>query len=284
MFAHEQPEPAVWDALVRSVDEWNRWDGPRVDTEVDGMRLRSFDDAQQAAQERIVTQLRRIPGAVVQVSSRQHLEDADYAVADLVGFSGVDLAEGFVSSEGAALLSLPPCQACGQQDLFDREQVGPFVIDERQLDRPSADGSLPSGVGWDLVSLPHGGLAVSRRLFTSWEAEGLTGLVPTELVGWSTGRPSQQVVQVSAAQAFVLPCAVHTLSEGAPHCQLCGRARSTTCGFVHTRRDQAGGVDVVSAHPGRHALLYLSRHAYDLTVALAPAGLLVDDAWLLCEH
>jgi hypothetical protein len=283
-FSHEQPDPAVWEALVRAVDEWNRWDGPRVDTEVDGMRLAAFDETQQEAQERLVARLRALPGAVVQVSARQHLDQTDYDAADLVGVSGMDPLDGFVVNESAALIDLPPCSTCGQQDLLDREQVAPLRVDEEQLDEAAADGSLPGGSGWDLVGLPHGGLAVSRRLVAAWETARLTGVVVGDLLAASTGRRSERVVQVTAARAVLPPCPEHTVSEGAPHCPACGRARSNTIGLVHVRPDQVGTEDLVSAHPQRHALLYLSRRAYESTLAISPAGLVVQDAWSVCRH
>ena len=283
-FRHEQPDPSVWDALVRSVDEWNRWDGPRVDTGVDWMRVASFEEGQQAAQERFVAQLRAVPGAAVQVVARQHLEPSDYAAADLVAISGLDPLDGFVVNEAAALTDLPPCRSCGQQDAFAREQVSSLAIDEAQLSQPAADGSLPGERGWDLVALPHGGLAASPRLVAAWQADGLTGLVVSDLLAGSTGRASQRLVQVAAARAVLPPCPVHTVSEGEPHCPLCGRARSNTVGLVHVRPDQVGGDDVVSAHPSRSALLLLSRRVYASTLAFAATGLVAHDAWLVCEH
>lgn len=195
-------------------------------------------------------------------ATRTHGDDADLAVADLVGLLGVDLAldPPLVLNEADAYPPGPPCPGCGAHDAFDVAPGAVPRVDEALLDAPAPDGSRPGPRGWEAVNLPDGGLLLSARLVTALRDARVRGL-ETEEVQDADGRPSRRVVAVRAAVAVLVPCPRHTRVDGDPPCPVCGTARGSVVGWTWLPRSAVGDAEVVSQHPGRAAMLLLAPRA-----------------------
>jgi hypothetical protein len=277
VFRHEQPTPEVWESVERVLADWEREGGAPVDRQVEFIRMIELDEP--AGRDTLVGRLEDL-GAAMHVVRRDLLEPADYREADYVGIFGVDLGSGFVSDDPEELRDIGPCPECGQHDVLDVEQTGPFVVDEEALDGPAVDGAHPGPDGWQVVGLPGGGLAVSRPLADS--LADLEGVVLRELLT-DTG-PSRRLVQLESDRPVLVPCRVHTDVDGPPHCTTCGRARGQVRGHVFVSTAQTAGRDLISGHRGSRAFLFLRRRALDDLERQAPSGLWIHGVLRLCDH
>lgn len=193
-------------------------------------------------------------------SSGTVFEDHDYATADYIGVSGTDLSLDPPFVLGEPFRDDPPCPECGHHDAFDVTRVRPVRIDESLLDAPAPDGSRPGPDGWEVVNLPDGGLLLSARLVSALRRVA-RGLVVEDVLD-ARGKTSGRMAALRADVAVLTPCPRHTRFEGEPTCPLCGTARSTPDGCFWLPRSVVGTADVVSRHPGRAALLYVSQAVF----------------------
>lgn len=196
-------------------------------------------------------------------SSRTVYDDEDYAAADHVGVTGIDLPfdPPFVRNEAEAYRVGPPCPRCGHHDPFNVTVVEPPRIDEAMLDAPAPDGSQPGPQGWEAVNLPDGGLMLSTRLVTALRDAGVRGLVIEEVLD-ARGATSARMAALRATVAVPTPCPRHTRIEGAPFCPACGAANGDLDGYYWMPRSVVGNAEIVSRHPHRAAMLYVSPRAY----------------------
>lgn len=196
-------------------------------------------------------------------SSRTLYDEADYTTADLIGITGVDLSREppFVRNEARAYRAVPPCPRCGHQDPFDVTVVEPPRIDEDLLDAPAPDGTRPGPQGWEVVNLPNGGLLLARRLADAVRDSGIRGLV-TEEVSDASGATSTRVVALRAPVAALAPCPRHTRVEGGAFCPTCGAAHGDLDGYFWMPRSAVGDAEIVSRHPRRAAMVYVSARCY----------------------
>lgn len=277
VFRHEQPAPDVWESVERVLADWERAGGAPVDRQVEFIRMIELTDPADRAT--LVGRLEDL-GAAMHVVRRDVLEPADYREADYVGIFGVDLGPGFVDDAPEQLRDAGPCLECGQHDVLDVEQTGPFVVDDQALDRPAIDGSGPGPDGWQVVGLPGGGLAVSRPVADS--LADLEGVVLRDLL--TVAGPSRRLAQLESDRPVLVPCRVHTDVDGPPHCTTCGRARGQVRGPVFVSTAQTADRDLISSHRGGRAFLFLSRPALDDLERLAPSGLWVHGVLRVCNH
>lgn len=196
-------------------------------------------------------------------SSRTVYDDEDYAAADLVGVTGIDLSldPPFVRNAAKAYRADPPCPRCGHHDPFDVTVVKPPRIDEAMLDAPAPDGSQPGPQGWEAVNLPNGGLLLSTRLVTALRDAGIRGLAIEEVLD-VRGATSARMAALRAPVAVLTPCPRHARVEGAPSCPACGAAHGDLDGYFWMPRSVVGNAEIVSRHPHRAAMLYVSPRAY----------------------
>ncbi|MDX3659887.1 hypothetical protein PV646_21520 [Streptomyces sp. ID05-26A] len=193
-------------------------------------------------------------------SSGTVFEDQDYATADYVGVTGADLSLAPPFVLGEPFRDDPPCPECGHHDAFDVTRVRPIRIDESLLDAPAPGGARPGPNGWEVVNLPDGGLLLSARLISALR-EVTDGLVVEDVLD-AHGEKSVRMAALRAAVAVLAPCPRHTRFEGEPPCPLCGTARSSVDGCLQVPRSVAGTAGVVSRHPHRAALLYVSQAVF----------------------
>lgn len=284
LLQNEQPDPAVWDELKRLADAWSAERGPAFDASLDFMRIALFDEASKPALDELVArldELKRTRGAAYRTAWRTVLEDEDYAKADFLGLLGADLDVELVTNEEAALAPGEPCPRCGAQDTA---QTAPFAIDERVLDHGTLDGRPPGRGGWDVVNLPNGHALVSSRVVSLLEENGVRGYQLLEVTDAATGRPSARAKQLLAVRAVLEPCMEHSRVEGDPFCPVCGTAYGVLDGYFRVRSDRVDGVDVVSRHRGRGAMLYVARRVFDLLRGAGLNGLVRNDALFVCRH
>lgn len=273
LLRHEQPTQDTWEELEELVLAWNAGPGPRFDTSIPFLRQAVFDEHERPALDRLLAALDRVDDAAVHVAGREALEDEDYERADLVGLLGADPGAGFVLNEPAALSDAGPCETCGEHDAFDVVQNTAFVVDESRLD-----------TGVEIVNLPGGGLALAPRLLDAWEAAGVVGLERRALVSAATSAPSPLLAQVTAQRSLLTPCPEHTVVTGAAHCPGCGRARGDLVGYFWVRSDEVGDHDVVARHPGRRAMLFVSRRARATLQERVTGRLVLHDVIRVCAH
>lgn len=212
-------------------------------------------------------------------SSRTDFEDQDYATADFIGVTGADLSLDPPFVLGEPFRDDPPCPECGHHDAFDVTQVRPVRIDESLLDAPAPDGGHPGPNGWEVVNLPDGGLLLSTRLISALR-EVAEGLVVEDLLD-AHGETSARMAALRAEVAVLTPCPRHTRFEGEPPCSSCGTAKSSVDGDFWVPRSVVGTADVVSRHPRRAALLYVSQAVF--AVLADVPGVRRGDPLRVCE-
>lgn len=271
--AHEQPDEQTWLHLDRIVEEWNAGPGKAIDTTVPFLRQITFSSHEHAARDLLFARLDRVDGAVLHVNEFEELDEADYAASDFVGIFGIDPADEFVRNADSVLVPGGPCGVCGLQDSFDVVQSGPFEIDTACLH------GAP-----DVVNLPGGGLAVSRRILEDWRAQGFTGWREHDLIDVDTGEASATWCQLSADRAVLTPCPEHTIVDGAPYCQGCGRAFGELIGPFFVRLDLVGDVELFARHPSQRAMFYVGQGAFAAMRALDARGLNPRDQMQRCSH
>jgi hypothetical protein len=223
-------------------------------------------------------------GATHLLAWRDALEHSDYAQADFIELLGAELSTEppFVLNEAEVLDPGEPCPRCGSQDILDSVQTAPFVIDEPRLDGPAADGRRPDAGRWDVVTMPNGHKLVSKRLVAVLEENEVRGYELADVIDARTGEPSKRMFQITAAKAVLTVCEEHTRSDGQPLCQECGAAVTGVEGFLYVRADEVGDDEVISRHPGRGAMLYLSRRAFALIEDLD--GVVRNAILMVCRH
>lgn len=288
LLRHEQPSDQAWSELERVVADWNAGDGPPFQLVADFMRLVSFDEATRPRMEVLLRELERVEretGAVYDLAARQHLDDEDYARADLIGILGQDLtlSPPFLLDD-EELSAAQPCPECGWADPLDAPLAQPLTIDESRLDEPAADGTEPGPDGWDLANLPNGHILVSRRVQSILRVGGVRGYELHEVLGGSTGRPSKRVARLTATTAVLTPCPEHSTIAGDPFCPRCGTAHGKLDGFFWVRSDVLGDRDVISRHPGLGAMLHVRRRVFGLLEQAELSGLHRTGVLMVCDH
>ncbi len=204
-------------------------------------------------------------GADVIRSARTVYEESDYADADLIGISGIDLSidPPFVRNTARAYRDDPPCLRCGHHDPFDVTVRRPPRIDESMLDAPAPDGSRPGPRGWELVNLPDGALLLSTRLVGLLREARIEGLAVEPVLN-ARGATSTRMAALRATVAVLTPCPRHTVIDGGPFCPACGTAHGSVDGWFWVPRSTIGRAEIVSRHPHRAAMIYLSPRAHRL--------------------
>lgn len=215
-------------------------------------------------------------------SVRTVYEDEDYAKADFIRVTGVDLSldPPFVRNAAAVYHAEPPCSQCGHHDVFDVTVAEPPRIYEALLDRPAPDGSQPGPHGWEAVNLPNGGLLLSMRLFAELRDSRVVGLACEEVLDIS-GAPSARMVALRAPVVVLTPCPRHSRAEGADLCPGCGTAHSNLDGYFWMPRSIVGKSEIVSRHPQRAAMLYVSPRIYGILVEVP--GIRRGDPARVCD-
>lgn len=221
-------------------------------------------------------------GAQALRSARTVFDDEDYAAADFIGVTGVDLSldPPFVPNAAEAYHAEPPCPQCGHHDALDVTVSEPPRISEALLDRPAPDGSQPGPHGWEAVNLPNGGLLLSTRLFAELRDSRVVGLASEEVLDPS-GAPSARMTALRAPVAVLTPCPRHSRIEGADLCPGCGTAHSSLDGYFWMPRSIVGNAEIVSRHPQRAAMLYVSPRVY--TILVEVPGIRRGDPVRVCD-
>ncbi len=226
LLRHEQPSAEAWEALERLARS------EEFEPVLDFMWQIALDSqpAAERLQERL-DELARTTGAVFHATSRDVPEPSDYERADFIELLGAELstAPPFLLNEDQVLVP-----GDGAITVFDSIQTGPFVLDEARLDQPDADGNPPGPGGWDVILTAHGHKLVSQRLQDRLADRNVRGYELYEVIDARSGQPSQRMAQIVATKSVSEPVA----------------------------RDAVGDAEVISLHPGRGALLYLSRRAF----------------------
>jgi hypothetical protein len=291
LLKHEQPDAGVWAELVRLTGAWNRGGTRKFEPVMDFMWHINFDAASRAELDTLLAQLetlKRERGAAFHLASRNTLEEEDYAAADFIEILGTDLGSPdrpFVRNQEAAFAPGAPCPVCGAQDAFDVEQREPLAIDLSLLESgTAADGTPAPAGGWDLVNVVNGDKIVSARVVSLLEAEGVRGYALRAVMDGSTGRPTERAFQIAAERAVLTPCPEHSRVEGEPFCPACGTAYGALDGYFWVRSDQVDGVEVVSRHPRKGAMLYVSRRVYERLRDAGMNGLQRNDVLRVCAH
>jgi len=229
-----------------------------------------------------------LAGAVVAVgaqalrSSRTVYDDEDYAAAELIGVTGIDLSldPPFVRNEAEAYRADPPCPRCDRRGPFDVTVAEPPRIDEVMLDAPAPDGSHPGPHGWEAVNLPNGGLLLSTRLVIALRDAGVQGLASEEVLDIG-GAPSARMAALRATVAVPTPCLRHTRVERATFCPACGAAHGDLDGYFWMPRSVVGNAEIISRYPHRAAMLYVSPRAYAILSEVP--GIRRGDPVRVCE-
>jgi hypothetical protein len=240
--------------------------------------------------ERVVAQLealKRSHGAVYHLASRSLLEEDDYKTADFIEILGVGLgnaARPFLVNESTAFGTPIPCPKCGAQDAFSAPQREPFVIDETLLDQPNSSGAKAPRGGWDIVNLSNGQKLISQRFAGTLDEHDVVGYDLVEIIDGATRRPSKRMSQIAATRAILIPCPVHTVVEGGSFCPACGTGLGVLNGYFWIRDDWIGENEILSRHPNRSAMLYVSRELYNLAREAKLSGIHRNDVLRVCQH
>jgi hypothetical protein len=291
LFRHQQPDGAAWRALERLVTAWNKGrerGAPRFEPVQDFMWHATFGADARPQLDRLLGQLSELAArtdAVHHLAWRDRVEEDDFAAADFIEILGVDpmLTPPFLVNAETALLPGPPCPRCGSQDALDGVQTEPFRIDERRLHDRGPD--VPPGAGgWDAVNLPNGHLVVSRRFAAVLADNHVRGYRLHEVIDAATGRSSERMVHLTAERAVLTPCPEHSRIDGDPFCPECGTAFGTLDGYFWARADLVGDDEVLSRHPGRGAMLHVSRRVHDALREAGLNGVRRNNVLMLCHH
>ncbi|WP_158839602.1 hypothetical protein [Saccharothrix deserti] len=262
----QQPDERTWSRIGDLVAD-------RFEPVLDIMWHASFDSREEL--DRVTGVLGEID-ARYQLFVRDDLGDEDYAEADFIGIWGADPAvePPLVRNKATAYRPGETCARCGAPpDEFDLTAVEPLVVDESVMDGPAADGSRPDEHGWDLADLPNGQLLVSRRVTGLLTSADVRGWTSTEVFSTATGEPSRRFSALGAEQAVVTPCGV----DNEPVCPECGTTHEQIEGPFRISRDAVGDAEVISRHPGKVSMLYVSRRVHDLLWAAELNGLVRGD-------
>jgi hypothetical protein len=282
---HEQRDDAAWPRLTRLVEEWNSRETPKFEAFFDFTFVITFDESTRLQMDRLLERLEAL-GATYHLVPNLTLEDDDYATADFIELFGTDLemTPPLVVNEAEAFGSPTPCPRCGSQDLFDIPVTAELVIDETRLHAGVGGGPPPGPGGWDAVHLPNGDRLVSAALAAVLQQNGVEGYELHEVIDAATGKTSRNAFRLTAEKAILTPCPEHTLVAGDGFCSECGTALGSLEGPFYVRSDWIGDDEVISRHPGRGAMLYVSRRVYDLLDAASLEGLHRGDILLQCRH
>ena len=265
-FAHEQPDAGVWSALTREVDQWPQ---ARGDVPPPSF-MRIFTVGTPHERDLIVTRLREVSGAVVNLGPSTRLDEADFASAEYV--AAWPAAERLVVVDpGEALVSSGPCPACGMEDAFDVSQQRGFRVTD-----DAHDG--------DVSGLPAGGLAVSSRVLDVLRAVGASGYATRDVLVGPGATVSTRWFQLVAERSVLVPCPVHTQIEGELFCATCGAAHGTVVGYFWAPPSIVAGLDVFARHPSLRTMLHLSRRLADALDAAGVTGLTCSDVVRVCDH
>lgn len=292
-FQHEQEGTAGWGELLAFVKHWNENETPLFYEVMGFMWHICFEESNSITKDKLLgelDQLREEGGVIYHLASRNVLEEQDYSTADFIELLGVDLgseSQSFVLNEREALSPLDPCLECGWNDVFDVHQEHPFVIDERLLDLPS-EGRRPGRGGWDVVNLPGGHKVVSQKVVALLRDNSVEGYKLHQVIDGASGVKNRQIssrmFQLLADTSFLAPCLEHTQINGKPFCAVCGTGHGEVEGFYWLRNDLVSGKEVISRHPAGGAMLYVSRHLYELMVSAGVQGLNRNEVLLICDH
>ncbi|MGN9914638.1 hypothetical protein ACTMTJ_44615 [Phytohabitans sp. LJ34] len=294
LFEHEQPDARAQRATRRLVDEWNSEQTPALTTlpGPDWMPTSWRATFDEAARDRVESLRARLvaahdsDGVEYHFAWRDHVEEEDYASADFIGLLGAepDLSFRFLVNEQTAFTPAPPCPTCGAQGPLDVAQDEPLVIDRKLLDRALADLERPAPGGWDAVGLPYGRLLVSHRLLATLRERHARGHRTSPVIDAATGEPADELVQLSADRAVLVPCPEHTRVDGGGICPTCGTSHGTLDGYFWIRDDWLDDDEVISQHPSRAAVLSLSRRLLEAVRSSAPNGVRRNGVTMVCRH
>jgi hypothetical protein len=163
----------------------------------------------------------------------------------------------------------------------------PFVIDERCLRQPTKSRTgieVPPPAGWEVVNLPDGGLAVSKRVLDVLRAHDAS-CQTRPLVSFETAAVSERMAELIATVFVPVPCTRHVDSEATKVCATCGLVLEGRIELGwHVPRDVVGNNVMFSRHPLRVAQLYFARSAYEALVAQGVAALAVLKTARACDH
>lgn len=289
LFRHEQPDEDAWQEVQRLVADWNQRETPKFEAVMDFMWQITFgsDDRRKVDVLRgLVREAERAAGVTHHYSWRDRLEEDDYARADFVGLLGCepDTTVLFLVNEDAAFAAAPPCPRCGAWSPYTVEQTAPLVIDPGKLAQSVAEAPASEGRACDLVSLGNGHNLISRRLAAILTDNDVTGHELRPVIDSTTGDPSAEIVQLLAAKAVISPCMEHTRIDGDPFCPLCGTAYGMLEGYFWVRDSWTGTDEVMSRHPGKAAMLHVSRRVYDMVRDAELNGIRRGGVFMICRH
>lgn len=280
LMRHQQPDEQVWARIRRLV---GGWDHPRFGAVTGEMSQGAFSSRSQL--DRFLAALGRIEGAAHLLVERAEVDDEDYAAADLVAVWGADLPVDapLVANRATAYRQPPPCPGCGRGDEFDLVAVEALRIDLDVLRGPQADGSAPGAGGWDVADLPNGQLLVSGRVRELLRTGRVRGYELTGVLDATTGEPLPGHAALSARRAVLRPCPAGPGEPEPPAvCPGCGTTLTSSGGLVRLRGSDVGDDEVISRHPGRHALLHVNQRVHRLLWGAGLAGLRRTGIATLC--
>ncbi len=274
---------------MQFAEHWNAHRSPPFEQVQDVMLHVTFDEETRPLLEVMLERLdalRRDVGAAYRLSSGVAYEEADHARADFIELFGTDLemTPPLVVNEQEAYAAGPPCPSCGWGDAFDVASSSRLVIDESRLHAGVAGGPAPPPGGWDVVHLPNGDRLVSGRLAAVLAENRVEGYELHEVIDAATGTVSPRLFRLTAAKAVLSPCADHTVVEGPGFCPTCGTALGALEGDFHVRADWIGADEVISRHPRRGAMLYVSRRVLGLLEAASLSGMHRGGVLMVCRH
>jgi len=297
---HEQPSEAAWIALGEIAKQWNDSHTPKFSDSMSFLWSINFEDQRDQSFSEFLQQLdslRRNFACKFHATSELIYDEADYLSADFIEILGISL-EGFIKrpfilNAGDTLSSPVPCHACGWQDMFSVAQRAPFAIDERLLDLAIPQGGSPPQGGWDCVNLPNGHKLVSRRILSLFEENQVTGFDVLPVLSGTSGKQSQRMFQI-LARKFVPATVLSNSGAQLSICQVCGAVLDPNVGdhaelaslLTPTtwcvRRKDVAQDEVLSRHPSRGAMLYLSQRVYRLLVGAPLNGIVESTVLALC--
>jgi hypothetical protein len=288
---HEQADEGVWQDVADLVRDWNATETATIEPVLDFMYQANFDERDRDRLDRLVHRLQDLErtrgrAAAYHLASRVSLDEDDYRRADFVELLGTDLemTPPLVMNEAEAFAPPSPCPRCGWQDPFDVAVASRLVVDETRLHVGVAGGPPPGPGGWDVVHLPNGDKLVSQRFVAVLRDNDVRGYELHDVIDAATGSVSPRVFHLTAKRAILVPCPEHTKVDGDGFCPECGTAHGNVDGYVYVRSDWVGDDEVISRHPRRGAMLYVSRRVKALLDAAPLEGLQRGDVLMVCQH
>ncbi len=265
-FEFEQESDDAWGAFEKFVTNWNKTEHNKFESEMQEEWFITFEkglkDPEIPAFRKELQILNKETGLVWFVGIKDERTPEEFEKSPFIDILGDGYPEGFIVNESTAFGSPEKCQKCGNGGDTFRKILQPIIIDETHIGKLISNVVKPSIWNPDMITLPNGGLLISKKVLKVFNAQKVIGYELSEVISKHTMAPSDKWFLIKTENAILHPSSEHTLTTESGICSSCGRILGGLLTHYTIRKQWLKGAEIFSRHPYHYANICLTNRLY----------------------